>query len=285
MLRIIETFRNLPTSVEVDSDANFQPGQIGSLRIKSGKSVVGVCDGLHPCGVLDDIRSNTLRAIPKPPIEVHVVPIPNREFSERRKEWILGEDVKVELKHTNIIQASFISSVGTILQPINGAIIIPKGTACNYCMFPSPNNSDVNDAVRFSCKYAYNVSTDSFEDSTASTNQVTVWTKNMIADTDMYDTSKEYPRYYPLYVENGLLTTKRSDCNCKCIGVVLGPPSADNSMLRFLLDLEGRVEIGESPPYVPPVNTFRPSQISIIDPNMIYGVTQGCVGSSLINNR
>lgn len=286
MLRIIETFRNLPTSVEVDSDANFQPGQIGSLRIKGGKSVVGVCDGLHPCGVLDDIRSNTFRAIPTPPVEVHVVPISNREFDERRKEWVLGEDVKVELKHANIIKASFVSSVDTILQPIIGVLFIPKGTSCNYCLFPKPNGrGDVNDAVRFSCKYAYNVPADSFEDSTANTNRVTVWTKNMIADTDMYDTSKEYAKYSLLYVENGLLTTKRSDYNCKCIGVVLEPPSAENSMLRFLLDLEGRVEIGVPPPYVPPANTFVSHQISIIDPNMIYGVTQGCVGSSLINNR
>ena len=284
MLRIIETFNNLPTCVEVDSDANFQPGQIGSLRIRSGKSVAGVCDGLHPYSVIDDIRSNTLRAIPKPPIEVHVVPISKLEFSERRKEWILGEDVKVMLKHANIIKASFVCSVDVFLQSINGALTIAKGTACNYCMFPKPNGrGDVNDAVRLSCKYAYNVPSESFEDSTANSQRVTVWTKNMIADTDMYDTSKEYSKYAPLYVENGLLTTKYPDPNCKCIGVVLEPPCAENSMLRFLLDLEGRVEIGKPRPYVPPA-PFETSRISFIDPNMIYGVSGG-TGTGLINNR
>lgn len=246
MLRIIEMFGNLPENVEVDSDANFQPGQIGSLKIKGGKSLIGVCDGLHPFGILDDIKSKTIRCISTPPTQVHIVRAIHMDFDPIKKEMVLIQDHKVELNNSNIIAASFISNVPGHLKSINGVFILPKGTVCNYCMIPSVDGQHINDAVRFSCKYAYNVPMKFGEinDSTMGSQRVTVWTKNIIADTDMYDTSQEYNKYAPLYVEKGLLTTRRLDRQCKCIGVVLGSPDADNPMLRFLLDLENKIDIG-----------------------------------------
>lgn len=246
MLRIIELFNNLPVSVEVDPDANFQPGHIGSLRIKNGKSLIGICDGLHPFGILDDIKTNKFRCIPKPPTQVHIVSNARITFDEARKEIVLAEDHKVSLNHNNIIAASFTSSVPGHLQPINGVFTLPKGTGCNYCVVPRVNGKDVPYAVRFSCRYAYNVPINSFDDSTASTDRATVWTKNMIAETDMYDTAQEYPTCSLLYASNGLLTTKIIDYNCKSIGVVLEPPNQETSMLRFLLDLDGKVDVGSN---------------------------------------
>src|ERR1019366_1375406 len=112
MLRIIETFSNLPEQIEVDPDAYFQPGQIGSLRIKKGKSVIGVCDGLNPFGIIDDVRTNVFRGIPRPYTQVHIVPVsPHRDFDELKLEWVLTQDKKVDLNHTNIIKESFKSSI------------------------------------------------------------------------------------------------------------------------------------------------------------------------------
>ena len=245
MLRLVELFNNLPVCVRVDPEARFQPGQVAALKMRKGESVVGICDGLHPCGIIDDIKSNVFRTVPNPPHQVHIIPIHHRTFDEDKKEIVSSQDYRVKLSHASIIAASFVSSVPGHLKPANGEFILPKGTVCNYCITPTVEGRDMNDAVRLTCRYAYNVPMLYADDSTVSSGRVTIWTKNMIADTDMYDTTQEYRKYAPLYVENGLLTTKRLDYTCKCIGIVLDAPGTDNSMLRFLLDLEGKVDIGQ----------------------------------------
>jgi hypothetical protein len=247
MLRIIEVFNNLPVCVRVDSRAYFQPGQVASLKMKKGEIVAGVCDGLHPCGIIDDIRirSNVLRMVPKPFNQVHIVPINHPSFDEDLKQIVLAQDHSVKLNHVNIIADSFISDVPGQLKSVNGELILPKGTICNHRISPMDGGCYINYAVRLTCRYAYNVPAPKMDDSTVGSGQVTLWTKNMIADTDMYDTAQEYHKYANLYVENSLLTTKRLDYTSKRIGIVLDVPSNDNSMLRFLLDLEGNVDVGQ----------------------------------------
>jgi hypothetical protein len=247
MLRIIETFNNLPQNIEVDPDANFQPGNVGSLRIKNSKSVMGICDGLHPYGILDDIKSNVIRCVPVPPTQTFIVPAEDIEFDANKKAIILSKAQKVELNHANIIAASFISDVPGTLKYLNGIFILPIGTICNYCLKPSINGSTINDAVRFSCKYAYNIN--KVDDTTLGSGRVTVWSKNMIAETDMYSIAHEYNKYMPLYVENGLLTTKRLDSQCKCIGIVLEGPTTNNPMMKFLLDIENKITVGDIDSY------------------------------------
>lgn len=205
-----------------------------------------VCDGLHPFGILDDIRSDTLRTVCTPDDGIHIVPISHYDFDLFSGEMVLVEDHKVELRHANIITASFASSVPVRLLSKEGIAIIPAGTACNYCLHPSMNGKDINNAVRFAVRYAYNVPSGALDDSTQGSNRATIWTKNMIADTDMFDTAQEYPRYIPLYANCGLLTSKKIDDQCKCIGVVLEPPRAQNGMLRFLLDLDSKVDVKSS---------------------------------------
>lgn len=243
MLRIIETFGNLPTTIEPDPDAHFQPGNVASLWISKSKSVVGVCDGLHPFGILDDIRSDTLRTVCTPDDGIHIAPALDFYFDPSKKEVVLAQDHKIELKHANIIAASFASSVSVQLRSKEGIAIVPAGTACNYCLHPSISGEDFNNAVRFAVRYAYNVPSGVFDDSTQGSNRATIWTKNMIAATDMFDTTQEYPQYAPLYANCGLLTSKKIDARCKCVGVVLEPPKAQSGMLRFLLDLDGKVDV------------------------------------------
>jgi hypothetical protein len=246
MLRIIESFNNLPVTIEPDPDANFQPGQIGSLRIKNSKSIIGICDGLHPFGIIDDIRSHVSRALPNPYSQVHIVPI-QIAFDEEKQDMVSASDAKVELNYSKIIIGSFTSNIPGQLHSVNGVFTIPKGTKCNYCLTPQAGSEpDINNAIRLVCTYAYNVHYPELQDSVSVFNRVTIWSKNMIAETDMFDTTQKYFKYSNLFVQNGFLTTNRADYTCKCIGVVLQPPGIENSMLRFLLDLEGKVDIGVS---------------------------------------
>lgn len=84
----------------------------------------------------------------------------------------------------------------------------------------------------------------STDDSTFGSKRLTVWTKNMIVDTDMFDTMPEYHKYNNLYVFDGLFTTRRLMINAKCVGIVLQTPSLTHPLLRVLFDLKGNIEIG-----------------------------------------
>lgn len=226
MLRIIESFNNFPSNFEFDQRATFQPGQIASFKIVSGKPKIVVCDGLYPVGLIDDIKSKVLRCIPNPPLMRHIAPV---------REDILSEDHQIELEHANIISASFTCSINVILDAVRGIVTIPKGTCC------------VDKNICFTCAYAYNTAYDTVQDSTLASKRITIWSKNMIAETDMYDTTQMYKKYSNLYVEKGLLTTKRVDPQCKCIGMVLiSPYDNDNPSLRFLLDIEGKVDVSQN---------------------------------------
>lgn len=242
MLRIIESFGNLPTTIDVDSDIKCQPGQIGSLKIKNNKSVIGICDGLHPFGIIDDLKSNTIRSVVSPKDGEFIIPITEFEYDSLKKEIVLSKDFHVELKHTNIISSSFISNINVELNCRNGIVTIPKGTTCNYCINITPNQNDmINHDIRLVVKYAYNTIYDSLE-STISNMKITMWTKNMICETDMFDTSAKYEIYSNLYIINGLLTTKCILPQCKCVGMVLSLPTVNNNMLRILWDPDHNIQ-------------------------------------------
>jgi hypothetical protein len=242
MLRVIELFNNLPQCFVVDPDVNFEPGQVAALKIKRGETVVTICDGLNPIGILDDIKTDKLRNV----VWNDVLIVRDKiEYSEDGLS--LGADHKFPLNGANVIAKSFVSNIPVQLNAAGGEIIIPKGTPLNFCLSPSPhsNGKDFNDAIRIVVSYAYNSFLKSgFDDSTQGSKRLTVWYKNMIADTDMFDTSVQYPKYAPLYARDGLLTTKFLTPECKCIGVVLDPPKNHRPMLRFLLDIDGRIEVG-----------------------------------------
>lgn len=240
MLRIIETFNNLPQGYHVDPDANFEPGQIGSLRVRNGNVVVGVSDGLHPEGIIDDIKTEKYRAVRWQEEIVAKV----EEFNMKDSYFITAKDIKCQLKEPHVIVKSFISTISVTLVPMNGVVIIPAGTLCNY---RSPHNLDLSseysNAIRFSCNYAYNIPAN-YDDSTVMSGRVTIWNKMMIAETNMFDTTAKYNKYSSLYAVNGLLTTNKFSYECKCIGFVLEEPKNTNPMIRFMFDPEGKVQVG-----------------------------------------
>jgi hypothetical protein len=99
-------------------------------------------------------------------------------------------------------------------------------------------------AIRTVVSYAYRILDLPGDDSTMGSKRATVWNKMMIAKTDMFDVAATYPSYANLYVENGFLTTKQRHPACKSVGVVLGSPTTEEPLLRFLFDPEGKIEIG-----------------------------------------
>jgi len=236
MLRIIETFNNLPQAYQVDPDSNFEPGQIGSLRVRSGNVVVGISDGLHPEGIIDDIKTEKYRTVKWEEEIIASV----EDFGMKDSAVTTAKDIKCQLEKSHIIVKSFISTVPVTLIPMNGVVIIPAGTICNHVLDTSNNFAN---AIRFSCNYAYNIPAN-YDDSTVSSGRVTVWNKMMIAETDMFDTTAKYDRYSSLYTINGLLTTNRPSYECKCIGFVLNEPKSNYAVVRFMFDPEGKVQTG-----------------------------------------
>lgn len=240
MLRLINTFNHLPQSYDLDPDSYFEPGQIGSLRIKNGKVVVGVCDGLNPEGIIDDIRTDKFRVTV---IDENIIlPITYISVNDKN-ETITSSNIKHELKNTNIIVKSFKSNIPVSLHSRNGVIEIPKGTPLNFSSkIHTSDKYNAPDSIRLSCSYSYNIL--GGDDSTLASQKVIVWNKISISQTNMYDTCADYSQYNNLYVTNGLLTTIRSNYNCPTIGVVLTPPSNKNAMLEFLFDPKQSVSIG-----------------------------------------
>ncbi len=243
MLHLIETFNNLPSNIKVNSDTLFQPGHVVALKMKKGEAVIDICDGLHPFGIVDDIKCSHARC---PSWEEHVIDLKTlniKDINYENKTVVLKQEEKIKLNHENIIQNSFISNISCQLSPKIGEFKLFKDTGYKFSEIFCDKFDETKLSIIFSCKYAYNIPL--LDDSTLSSGRATVWTKNMIAETDIYDITVEYHNYGILYSSQGLLTSKRADCQCKPIGVILRAPKVDNPMLKFLLDLEGKIDIGQ----------------------------------------
>ena len=242
MLRIIETFGNLPSCYEVSPNARFNPGQIGSFRISRGKTILDVCDGINPVGVIDDIHSDMIRAVVwDEPVIATNCPV---KYNKDKNGLVLSQDVTIELKHKNIIGNSIhieaLSDNFPIINSKMGELTFLEDTSCNY----SPlDTNGLKVGVSTTIRYAYNIAHDLEKSSIISTNLATLWSKNMIAETDMFDTTQIYPIYANLYITNGLWTTARISPFCKAIAVVLYPPTNEKPVLKFLLDPKGNVDI------------------------------------------
>ena len=251
MLKIVELFGSVPESYLVDTASHFQPGHFASLKIKNGELVAGISDGLNPIGVLDDIRSNYIRKIVISELVTLICNPFDIMFSTKHSAFVTKCPIKIELKHNNIVENSFICyEEGFKLDAKAGLLLIQEGTVCNVTTSNETSISHFVDkgtrnAFRLYCSYAYNVLSDRMDDSTKNSNRVTVWNKTIIAYTDMYDISQTYEKNVPLYVENGLLTSRKPTPHSKCIGMSLEEPTHDQPNLKFLLDLEGKFGISK----------------------------------------
>ena len=226
MIRIIETLgSNLPKNYQFDIKNKLQSGQIGCLKIKNNKLIIDVCDGLNPIGIIDNVKINRLRKIV---VDEEInIPYENLkcEIKDGETLYTLKNTYKTYFKIKNIIGNSFshkcTGSAAIIINRSENSIIVGK-------------NSLLKDNI-IKINYAYNI--EMSNEYIAESDMVTLLDNPMIVETDMFDASYSYPIRANLYVNNGFITTKKIAEECKCVGMVLYPPTAENPVLKYLFDI------------------------------------------------
>jgi len=226
MLRLDQIGSSLSVSYPVDPTSRFVPGMIGQLKLHGNSIVCGVSDGTAPLGIIDDTKTNAFYtpSIDEVVIEPAVGKLVNGIL-------VSVTNIKAELRHSNIVESSFISNIKLALKPINGVVVFPIGTPLNFDI----DGDGVNDSVRAIVSYNYQVPNVPGDDSTLSNGRVSIWFQRIIFSTDQYEVNQRYPLNGPLFVnESGLLTSRQPTPNNPTIGICLGPPTSQNHYLQAL---------------------------------------------------
>ena len=213
----------------VDNSAEFEPGQIGQLKLNGNQIVCGVSDGSAPFGIIDDIKKNAFSATSID--EEVIIPIPDvltTTVGSNRKTIV---DLKVELRHAQVSPSSFISrQIPVELIAENGVLVFLAGTTLNY----DSDGDTIADALRTVVSYSYQVPNVPGDDSTMASGMVTIWFQSMLANTDQFEPNQTYPLNAPLFVsESGLLTTRQIDPSYPAVAMVTGPPGSMAGSLEF----------------------------------------------------
>ena len=244
MFRIMHSFNFLPQSFPVDKSFQCQPGQIASLSNKNKILMPIFSDGLHPFGIIDDIRTSHCR---QNSIEELVkVFVSNKDWELSREAIAVSKkNISLVLENSSIIANSFYSesTFPVIIKAMKGLVIIPKNTTCD--LYYDDMHDHFLPYFYFKVSYAYNVPFTELEDSISSSDRITIWTKPLIYETDMFHVDVKYNMHAPLYVANGLLTSCCETAISKCIGKVLKAPSRKSPLLRILWDPENKITDAE----------------------------------------
>lgn len=227
-LKFVQVGNALPISYPVDPSAEFEPGMIAQLKLVGNNIVVGVSDGSAPFGILDDYKT---RAFTSPSID-EVVIANNLAVVDSGGRLVTAVDSRWNLLNPNILPSSFITSpVDVELNPRNGMIIFPAGTALNF----DYDGDGVLDSIRTVVSYTYQVPNVPGEDSTLGSGAATVWFMRGIYQTDKYETNQRYPLNAVLFCsENGLFTSSQPSEDHPGIAIVTGPPTSLYSTLELL---------------------------------------------------
>jgi hypothetical protein len=221
----VQVGNTLPASFICDPSCEFQPGMLAELTVIGNQVMATVSNGTAPIGIIDDIKTRAFTNVSwNEAVIVPVVGLPGPNP-------VLPYDIKAELRRPNIIPTSFNADVDVILNPINGIITFPAGTALNYDLI----GSGVPNAIRTIVNYTYQVANIPGDDSTQGSGRMTVWFNRMFAQTDQYETNQQYPVRANLYCsENGFFTTRRPSPIHPAIAMVTAPPTPMNPMIEVL---------------------------------------------------
>lgn len=231
MLKIIHSNSGLPISYPVHPSAEFEPGMFGQLTTIGNDIMVTVSDGTCPLGIIDDSRTNSFT---RPMIdEIIQIEVDSDDIEENENGYkVNSRDVTGYLKNPYILESSFISDVGIILNPINGVVTVPAGTVLN----DDADGNDVLDGFKIICNYIYRIANKPGDDTTIGSQRVTIhYTRGFYA-TDQFDTRQIYPLNATLYVGlDGRLTTEQPTAGHPGVAFVTAPPSAIESSLELVL--------------------------------------------------
>ena len=213
---------SLVWSAPVDPACVFESGMLVGLIEINGELFVSVADGINvaPIGIVDDDKTTAFsKAVTD---EVVIVPAP---FENQNGVLISTMDVMGGINEVNIIQSSFSTTLGIVLNPKKGTFIIPRGTPLNY------QNGNIY-GFEMICSYRYMVADYPGNDTTDGSGQVAVHFQRGIFTTNMFDTLSTYYPNCSLYCScEGLLTSQE---NGPMIALALQPSSAINNELLFM---------------------------------------------------
>lgn len=230
MLKLVQAGNALPVSYPVDITSEFQPGQIGQLKLVGQDIVVGVSDGTAPLGIIDDIRTTAFTQNAVDEVVIIQVPDPNITTPDGYN-YFSNADIKQELNNAGILKASFVSDYeGLVLNLTNGIVTLPAGSRLNF-----DSGSGKPDSVKAVVNYVYQVPNLAGDDTTIGSGRITIWFQRGIFITDQFDTTQRYPLNVTLFVnENGKLTSKQPTPEHPGVALCVGPPSALISDLAFM---------------------------------------------------
>src|SRR5713101_811823 len=177
MNRLIENFGHLPQNALIENKSRFEPGQIGSFKIVKNKTFIEISDGINPNGIIDDIRADRLRHVSYD--ELVYIKIDLSFVDLGGEAPIARTDLKIKLKHDNIIAGSFNSKdLYVKLNAKSGHIIIPEGARCSSPYWYTDNNIFTGNCY---ISYAYTEilckKNTPIEDSTGPNEKATLWDK------------------------------------------------------------------------------------------------------------
>lgn len=223
MLRIIYSGNALPWGqFLVDPNAQFEAGMIGELAAYGNQTVCTVSSGKNPIGLIDDYKTRSFsRAVVD---EVIIASVPSPVLNSNNQ-LVAPLDIIVELANPLILPNSFVSDpVDVSLNPTNGTIRFLAGT---------PLNADITgtgtyNAIRTVVRYSHQIANVIGEDTTQGSGKVTVWiTPGMLFQTDVYDTSQQYPLNALLYCGlDGKLTSSKLSADFPAVAMVTGQPNS-----------------------------------------------------------
>lgn len=221
----------LPMSYPVDATSEFQPGQIGQLKLVGQDLVVGLSDGTAPIGIIDDVR---VRAFTQTVVdEIVLIEVPAVAISNDGYNYITNIELKKELNNGSLMKTSFVSDYDNIiLNPLNGVVILPAGSRLNFSV-----NGATPDSVKMIVSYVYQVPNLPGDDTTLGSNRVTIWFHRGIYETDQFDTTQHYPINCTLFVnKDGKLTSKQPTSQHPGVAMLTGPPTAlaSTATIEFL---------------------------------------------------
>lgn len=228
MLKIIHTGTSLAASFTLDPTAEFEPGMIAQLKIIGNDIVCGVSDGTAPLGMIDDVRT---RAFTKRQVdEVLTLEVTDTALDGNSNVVNARDEIQF-LQFSNLVERSFTSTLSVVLNPVNGAVIIPAGTPLNF----DNNDTGQFDGYKLIVNYSYQIANQPGDDSTIGSGRITVHYDRGFYATDQWDTRQTYPLNATLYVGlDGILTTRQPTSNHPGVAVVTGPPTSTNGTLEFM---------------------------------------------------
>tara|TARA_Y100001936_G_C15898845_1_gene572135 strand:- start:202 stop:864 length:663 start_codon:yes stop_codon:yes gene_type:complete len=219
----------MPLSIAVDPTAEFEPGMFAQLGLIGNDTVASVSDGTAPMGIIDDVRTT---AFTKTQIDEVILINVAASVIDENGNRVNVEDVTGVLEFPNVIEDSFTSTVGVVLNSVNGIVTVPAGSELNY----DSDGDGINDSFNIVVNYIYRVAGRPGDDTTIGSGRITIHYQRGIYATDQFDTTQVYPLNANLYVGlDGKLTSRQPTESHPGVAICTGPPSASIGTIEFML--------------------------------------------------